>query len=116
MKKLIVFLLILTTLVFICFLSIDRQLIVIPGFHIPKLLEKKSDSLVPVVGWNLGNNVYRCSTDDDCILVSVGTCCDFVAINKNFKDEIQSTPMICTQVCYTEALCNKSVCQITKSK
>jgi len=109
MKKWILFLLILPILVFIYFLVLDKQ----PrqGINSPVQIEKKEKIVLPPSVPSLDSGIYQCSVDEDCVLVSVSKCCGFVAVNKNFKDEIKSTPMICLQVCNFTAVCNEGACQ-----
>ena len=114
MKKLILFLLILAISVFIYFVFFNQQSK--PEIIPPTLVEKKEEIFLPTSNPSPTSEIYQCSVDDDCTLVSVSKCCGFVAVNKNFKDEIKSTPMICTAVCYLEAECNKGACEVIKTK
>ncbi|MBU1104501.1 MAG: hypothetical protein ABII16_03130 [Patescibacteria group bacterium] len=109
MKKLILFLLILAILVFIYFLVFDK----LPKkeINLPTVLEKKEKLVLPSDVPSLDSGIYQCNVDEDCVLVSVSKCCGFVAVNKNFKDEIKSTPMMCLRVCNFTAVCNKGFCQ-----
>ena len=114
MKKLILFLLIIAIPVFIYFFALDQQ----PKLETsqPTLVEKKEEISLPSSQPKSISETYQCSVDDDCALVSVSKCCGFVAVNKNFEDEIKSTPMICTRVCYMEAACNQGTCEVIETK
>lgn len=109
MKKLILFLLTLFILVFIYFLVFDKQSK--QEINLPTIQEKKEKLVLPSDVPSSDSGIYQCSLDEDCVLVSVDKCCSFVAVNKNFKDKIKSTPMICTQYCPVSAICNKGTCQ-----
>ena len=114
MKKLLLLLLILAIPIFIYFFVFNQQSAL--ENKQSDWVEKEVEHAAPAGGWEMGNNIYQCSVDDDCTLVSVGKCCEFVAVNKNFKDEIKPTPMICTRVCYVAATCKKGICWATETK
>ncbi|MCM2325967.1 MAG: hypothetical protein NDI94_05890 [Candidatus Woesearchaeota archaeon] len=53
-----------------------------------------------------------CETDDDCTLVSISSCCGFVAVNKEYKNKVKSVPMVCEMYCPKEARCEKNECTL----
>ncbi|NTV24130.1 MAG: hypothetical protein HGA85_07235 [Nanoarchaeota archaeon] len=56
--------------------------------------------------------MYGCSVDSDCILVSIGSCCDFVAVNKAYKDSIPEVSMACEMMCLVEGRCHGGKCAV----
>lgn len=59
-------------------------------------------------------NIYQCEANDDCVLVSVGSCCSFTSVNKIYRDEIKFVPMVCAQFCEQKAICENNVCKVKK--
>ena len=58
------------------------------------------------------SDIYQCNTDDDCVVISVGSCCDFTSVNKKYHNEIKFVPMICAQYCPVSPICKNSACQV----
>ncbi|MBL7158945.1 hypothetical protein ISS85_00510 [Candidatus Microgenomates bacterium] len=61
-------------------------------------------------------DIYQCNINDDCVVVSVGKCCDFTSVNKKYRNEIEFVPMVCTQYCPVTAACKNNACQVMWAK
>lgn len=57
-------------------------------------------------------NIYQCKTNDDCVLISIGDCCNFTSVNKKYSDEIKAVFMTCDQYCPSKAVCKDNNCKV----
>ena len=110
MKK-ILFILVLSSPILFYILSAKRQE-KLPKINLPVPSERIERHNQPSRVPKSGAGIHQCSIDDDCVVVSVGKCCNFTSVNKKYRDEIEFVPMVCTQYCPVTAFCKNIACQV----
>ena len=61
--------------------------------------------------------VYACSSDKECVIVKIGSCCAFAAVNARYYCEVNQPRIQCRMICHkVAAQCVKGYCKVVENK
>jgi len=73
--------------------------------------EERDLSKVGCYEYKKSSVVFRCTSDNQCIIIPTGSCCSFVAVNSKYQNKVHPVPMMCTQNCPVRAVCHEGSCE-----